>query len=151
MDAHATIIRFCNYQERSHQEVRDKLYSLGLHRDEVEASISELIEQNLLNEERFALAYARGKFRIKHWGKVKIIQGLKRHRISQYLIQKAMSEIDPSSYFETAYQLAEKKWKNLGEKGNAKIRQMKLRNYLLQKGFESSIIAELMTDLLSRE
>ena len=84
---------YCAYQERSQQEVRDKLYGYGLHHDEVEENLSELITQGYLNEERFAKAYAGGKFRIKGWGKRKILQGLKQHRISEYCIMKGF-EID---------------------------------------------------------
>ncbi len=63
---------YCAYQERCQQEVRDKLYSWGLHEVQVENVIAELIASNFINEERFAKAYAGGKFRIKKWGRVKI-------------------------------------------------------------------------------
>jgi regulatory protein len=151
MDARTAIIRFCNFQERSQQEVRDKLYALGQYPAEVERQIAELIESGLLNEERFAKAYARGKFRLKRWGKVKIIQGLKRHRIAPYLIQKALKEIDPSEYFATALRLGEAKWQLLRTEKSEAIRKLKLRNYLLQKGYESSVIAELLTTILASE
>lgn len=74
---------FCAYQERAQQELRDKLYEWGLHADEVEEIISELIVDNFLNEERFAIAYVSGKFRMKGWGKIKIKQGLKYKNVSE--------------------------------------------------------------------
>src|SRR6476619_3411710 len=85
---------YCGYQERSHIEAREKLYSFGLYKQEVEECISRLIEEDYLNEERFAIAYARGKFRMKGWGKNKIIQSLKEKRVSGYCINKALKEID---------------------------------------------------------
>ncbi len=66
------IRHYCAYQERAQQEVRDKLYELGMTMDEVEEIMSDLIAENFLNEERFALQFAGGHFRIKGWGKVKI-------------------------------------------------------------------------------
>lgn len=151
MDTRLAITRFCNYQERSQQEVRDKLYSLGLHPSQVEQVIAELIESGLLNEERFAKAYARGKFRLKHWGKIKIIQGLKRHRISAYLIQKATKEIDASEYFATALLLGEAKWQKLTKERSEAVRKQKVRNFLLQKGYEWSVIAEVLSTIVAAE
>src|SRR5258708_2225078 len=88
-------MKYCAYQERSQQEVRDKLYSFGLHQKEVEEIISRLITDSYLKEERFAIAYATGKFRIKKWGVVKIRQGLKEKRVSDPLIRIALDQIDP--------------------------------------------------------
>src|SRR5690606_11761691 len=113
MDIRTAIYRYCNYQERSHQEVKDKLYELGAYTSEVNALMAELIEADLLNEERFGRAFVRGRFRLKHWGRVKIIQHLKQPRISEYLQKKALKEIDPSEYFGTAARLATRKWESL--------------------------------------
>jgi regulatory protein len=151
MDLRTAIYRYCNYQERSHQEVRDKLYGLGANTEEVNNLIAELIEENLLNEERFARALVRGKFNQKHWGRVKIIQQLKQQRISPYLIKKALLEIEPNAYFETASRLAEKKWAGLQAERNSFQKQGKVYRYLLQKGYESSIINEVISALLSME
>src|SRR4249919_2672470 len=85
---------YCAYQERCHSEVRDKLYSFGLHRNEVEPLLTQLIEENFLNEERFAIAYAGGKFRIKNWGKEKIKYALKQNKVSEYCIHKALAAIN---------------------------------------------------------
>jgi regulatory protein len=91
---------YCAYQERAQQEVRDKLYEWGLHQTDVEHIISTLIEENFLNEERFAKAYALGKFRMKGWGKIKIKQHLKGKRVSDPLVRIALREIGPDEYEE---------------------------------------------------
>ena len=83
---------FCAYQERSQHEIRNKLYEWGLHQNDVETIISELIEANFLNEERFAIAYSLGKFRIKGWGKIKIKHGLKLKRVPEKLIHKSLQK-----------------------------------------------------------
>src|SRR5690606_39071532 len=100
---------YCAYQERSQQEVRDKLYTLGLHRNDVEEVISELIQTNFLNEERFAIAYTQGKFRMKNWGRLKIKQGLKLKRVSEKLITKALKQLDGDEYYITLTKVLEKK------------------------------------------
>ena len=90
--------KYCAYQERSHSEVRTKLLSLGVYGDTLEEVILELVQEDYLNEERFARAYARGKHRIKKWGRNKITQGLKMKRVSDYCIKQAMTEIDQELY-----------------------------------------------------
>ena len=109
-DIRNAIIKYCDYQERCHQEVRNKLYELGAYTSEVEQHIALLIEENLLNEERYACAVARGRFRLKKWGRVKIVQYLKLHKISAYCIKKALKEIDGDEYEKTLNKLAERKW-----------------------------------------
>ncbi|OEK02854.1 RecX family transcriptional regulator [Roseivirga sp. 4D4] len=141
---------YCAYQERSQQEVRDKLYSYGLHHDEVEETISELITDGYINEERFAKAYAGGKFRIKGWGRRKIIQGLKQHRISEYCIKKGMLEIDPDDYFETLIKHLEKK-KPLIKSDSMYILKGKLTQHVMAKGFEMDLIQEAIKHVLSKE
>lgn len=151
MDLKTAIYRYCNYQERSHQEVKDKLYDLGAHTNEVNQLISELIEAGLLNEERFAKAFVQGRFRIKHWGKIKIIQHLKQHRISDYLQKKALKEIDANEYFAVAKRLVERKWESLTSEKNLYNRQNKVFRYMLQKGYESSIVKEIIQAIIVSE
>ena len=134
------IKQFCAYQERCHAEVRDKLYSFGLHKNEVEEIISTLITENYLNEERFAIHFAGGKFRMKQWGKIKIKQALKYKQVSDYCIRKALKEIDGSDYEKTFKKLAEQKLKTLKSEKNIFIKKRKLQDFLLQKGFESEIV-----------
>src|SRR5690606_29368486 len=85
---------YCGYQERCHQEVKEKLYSFCLRKDEVEELLRTLIQENYLNEERFAIQFAGGKFRIKQWGKVKIQHALKQKQVSEYCIRKALASLD---------------------------------------------------------
>lgn len=148
MEVFSTISRYCLYQERSHKEVRNKLYELGCTTPEVEENISELIQKDMLNEERYARAIARGKFRMKQWGKRKIIEQLKFQQVSEYCIKKGLSEIDESEYFDTAKKLAEKK---LGEVKGGKeyIRKQKVYRYLTQKGYESHIINSALNEILN--
>lgn len=148
MDAKTAIYKFCNYQERSQQEVRDKLYELGAYSVDVNNLIAELIQSGLVNEERFAKAFVRGKFRMKQWGRVRILYQLKNHRISEYLQRKALKEIDPNEYFATALKLAERKLETLLSEKNDFIRRSKIFRYLQQKGYESSIISEILNIVL---
>lgn len=130
------IKQYCVFQERAHQEVRDKLYGYGLHKADVENLISRLIEDNYLNEERFAIQYAGGKFRLKHWGKIKITYELKAKGISEYVIKKALKNIPASDYEQTAEKLANQKFKTLKSEKNHLVRKRKMQDYLLQKGYE---------------
>lgn|SRR5690606_2606624 len=141
------IKQYCAYQERCHAEVRDKLYSFGLNKDETETLISLLITENYLNEERFAIHFAGGKFRMKHWGKNKIKQALKQKQVSEYCIKKALKEIDDVAYRKTFYKLADTKLKSLSGEKNIFIKKRKLQDHLLQKGFESSLISEVVNDI----
>ncbi len=143
MQAKAKAENFCAFQERAQQEVRDKLYGWGLHKNDVEATISQLIEDNFLNEERFARAYARGKFKMKGWGRIKIKQGLKIKQISAPLIRIAMEEIDSQEYFATLESLIHKKESLLREADDFK-RKHKLFQYAIGRGYESNLIAEVM-------
>ncbi|MES2826660.1 MAG: regulatory protein RecX [Bacteroidota bacterium] len=134
---------YCAYQERSQQEVRNKLYDWGLWPNEVEQVISELIENNFLNEERFARAYVSGKFKIKRWGKIKIKQGLKLKQITDKMIAAALKTIDYDDYLAAILQTAEKKLPLIKEKEPYK-RKYKLITYLLSKGFENDLIIEVL-------
>jgi regulatory protein len=138
------IKQYCAYQERCHSEVRDKLYSFGLHQDEIEEIIYTLITENYLNEERFAILYAGSKFRLKQWGKIKIKQSLKLKQISDYCIKKALKEIDDKDYKKAFQKLAEQKLKTLKVEKNVFIKKRKLQDFLLHKGFENELIREAL-------
>ena len=140
------IKQYCAYQERSHSEVKDKLYGFGLIKNDIEDIISKLIEENYLNEERFAIQFAGGKFRIKHWGKVKIKYELKKKQVSDYCIKKALAEIDNSEYKKTLYKLADIKLKSLKSEKNIFIKKRKLQDHLLMKGFELNLVKEIVND-----
>lgn len=135
--------RYCAYQERSHQQVRDKLYDAGLHGEDVEEIISALILENFLNEERFARSYARGKFRMNGWGRLKIVQGLKQHRVHPNGIRAAMTEIDDAEYTETLNKLIETKKRTLREK-NPLRKKAALMRFAAQRGFESDLVREIL-------
>lgn len=139
--------QFCAYQERCHSEVKDKLFSLGMNNKEVDELLSELISANYLNEERFAIQFAGGKFRIKQWGRVKIKYALKQKQVSEYCIKKALKEIDENEYTRTAQKLFEQKLKMLKTEKNIFIKKRKLQDHLLQKGFETSMISKLINSL----
>ena len=134
---------FCAYQERSQQEVRDKLYDWGLWPDAVEQVISQLIEGNFLNEDRFAKAYTKGKFSQKGWGRIKIKQGLKLKNVSPVLIKKALLTIDANDYMSALTRIIEKKEATLTEKDPYK-RRYKLLQYALSRGFEPELTAEVL-------
>ncbi|MFA7446032.1 MAG: RecX family transcriptional regulator [Flavobacteriaceae bacterium] len=131
--------RFCAYQERCHKEVAQKLYELGASPQESDEILSHLIQNNFLNEERFARSFARGKHRIKKYGKVRIISELKFRNISKYNIDKALQEISDEEYEATFAELSEKTWASLTEKNKLK-KKKKFCDFLLRKGYESDKI-----------
>ncbi len=136
---------FCAYQERSQQEVRDKLYTYGLYPDEVEEVLSRLIVDGFLNEERFAIAYAGGKFRVKAWGRKKIIQGLKQHKVSAYCTQKGLDSIDEQEYRDKLCALVQKKIPPSIPKDTYKL-QHKIARYLFGKGYEQELIWQCLRE-----
>jgi regulatory protein len=133
---------YCGYQERSHAEARDKLYSFGLFKQEVEELVARLIEEDYLNEERFAIAFAGGKFRIKKWGKIKITHALKEKRVGDYCVKKAIELIDEKEYEDTLQELMISKWESLNSETNIFSKTKKTHDYLLQKGFEIDMISQ---------
>jgi len=140
------IRHYCAYQERAQQEVRDKLYELGMTKDEVEEIMSDLIAENFLNEERFAVQFAGGHFRIKGWGKVKIQHALQQKRVSSYNIKIGLKAIDGDAYLKTLEQLATKKWNSLkGERGLN--RMAKTYAFLQQRGFEPILYQPIVQQL----
>ena len=135
--------QYCAYQERSHAEVVQKLWDLGVHKAEHDAIIAALIEDDYLNEERFAMQFAGGKFRMKDWGRKKIYYALKEKKVSTYCINKALQAIPEEDYLKTLHQLAEKKHKSL--KGEQYlVRQKKTMDYLLQKGYEPELVTKTL-------
>jgi len=132
---------YCAYQERCHAEVKEKLYSFGLRKQMVEESIAQLIEEDYLNEERFAIQFAGGKFRMKQWGRVKIKHALLQKQVSTYCINKAMKELNAEDYDKTLHKLARQKWDTVtGEGVNGFVKMAKTTDYLLQKGFEPELV-----------
>jgi len=136
---------YCGYQDRSHSEVKEKLYSLGVWKKDHDEIMAALIEENYLNEERFALAFARGKFRMKQWGRVKIKYELKQRQVSEYSIKKALKQIDEEEYMTSLKKLAEDRYASL--KGEQYlVRKKKTIDYLMQKGYETGLIQIAMNE-----
>lgn len=133
---------FCNYQERCQSEVKEKLYSFGLNTDEVNELLAHVVKTGIVNEERFAMLYAGGKFRQKHWGKTKIKRELKSRHISDYCIKKALDSIDPDEYLIILEKEADKYYLKLKDKFNY-IRIQKTMRYLNGKGFEFDLIRDV--------
>ena len=140
-DAKKKLEHYCAYQERCHDEVIQKLRNMVLNSDEIDEVVVHLIENNFLNEERFACSFARGKFRIKKWGKIRIVNELKFRTISQYTINQALKEIDEEEYLTTFHSLSELTWNTITGKNKLKKRK-KFCDYLLRKGWESNMIYE---------
>lgn len=141
--AYSPIKLFCSYRERCHFEVKERLFGMGLAKKEVETLTSRLIEDGFLNEERFAIMFAGGHFRQKKWGKQKIIQALRMKKVGEILIKKALKEIAEDDYKANIIKAAERKWNSLA-KEKPISRKAKTMAFLLQKGYEMSLVRETL-------
>ncbi len=148
-EAKGKLETYCAYQERSQWEVRRKLFEKGIQGDAAEELISGLISDGFLNEERFSRSFARGKFRLKKWGKNRIIRELKMREISPRCIQLGLSEIDPEEYYDVLLTETEKKWEKTKEPDEFK-KKYKIIHYLMSKGFEQDLIQEALETVKSR-
>ena len=146
-EARLAIQKYCAYQERCHQEVKRKLYDYGLKTFEIDELIADLIQSNYLNEERFARSFARGKSKVKKWGRNKILSELRLRKISDYCIRKAMTEIDDDLYSETLRALIEKKNREYKSKNEFEQRA-KIARFLMGKGYESDLVWEAVKELV---
>jgi regulatory protein len=149
-EARGKLETFCSYQERCAWELRRKLFEKGISGPAAEKILAELEASGFVDDERFARSYARGKFRIKKWGRVRIRQELKLREISASTIQKGLSEIDGEEYFATLEREAEKKWEKTKETDAYKKRYL-VTKYLMSKGFEQDLIQEALSTLISKE
>jgi len=148
--AREKIQAYCAYQERCHLEVEKKLKSWGLIPEAIDMLVGELMQHNFLNEERYARSFARGKFRIKKWGRIKIKLELKKRSIYAKCIEFAMQEIDPDAYYETLKELLQKK-STLEKELHPYKRKVKLTRYLVSRGFEYDLIRLAMDDQQSSD
>lgn len=137
---------FCAYQERYHKEVIDKLQKMRMIPIAIDEIVVHLIQNNFLNEERFAKSFARGKFRYKKWGRIRIQRELKHRGLSAYIIQSALKEIDNEEYISVFEALAEKKQTEIKEKNTYKAKR-KLADYLLYRGWESDLVYDKINEL----
>jgi regulatory protein len=138
---------YCAYQERCHKEVKEKLSSYGVYNQDADVCVSTLIEENYLNEERFAIAYAGGKYRIKKWGRTKIKYSLKQKQVSEYCIKKALVQIDDTIYMQNLNDLFEKKLNSLKSEKNIFVKKKKIREHLQLQGFEMELIIEKLKEI----
>lgn len=142
-EAKLKIAAYCAYQDRCQKEVRTKLYEKGIFDEQAEELISEMISNDFLNEERFAQSFTRGRYRLKKWGRNKILQALKFKGVSPNCIKSGMKEIDPEEYFNILCLVAEKKWALTKETDPFK-KKYKVQQYLMSRGFEMDLILEAM-------
>ncbi len=140
------IEHFCAYQERCHDEVVQKLRTMKMDSNEIDEILAHLIQENYLNESRFACSFARGKHRIKFWGKVRIVNELKFRNISTYNINLALKEITAEEYNTNFNALAERNWHSMKESNTLKKRK-KYCDFLLRKGYESNLVYEKVKEL----
>jgi regulatory protein len=145
-EAVSRIYRYCAYQERSHREVKNKLFEFGLRADEVDELLTRMITEGFLNEERFAKTFAGGKFRIKKWGRIKITHELEAQGLTKKCIQRGLNEIDPSDYHKTLKDLLRKKIAQTEEANLFKMRD-KVSRYAISKGYEPDMVWEMLKDL----
>lgn len=137
---------YCAYQDRCHEEVLQKLKSLRMIPQAIDAIMGHLIEHSFLNEERYACSFARGKWRIKQWGKRRIVQELKLRGISRYNIERALKEINDDDYIEQFNLLADSSWGKIKETSLLK-KKKKLTDFLLRKGYENNLIFDKLQEL----
>jgi len=149
-EAYIKASRYCAFQERSHFEVRNKLYTYGLHRNDVEEIITRLITDGFLNEERFAKAFAGGKFRMKKWGKNKIAHELEFHKITPRCIQKGLGEIDDGDYKKTLKILLKAKLSQSTE-SNIYRKRDKVGRYAIGKGYEPELVWSLLLEMTGQK
>jgi regulatory protein len=149
-EARQRMYRYCAYQERAHSEVKTKLYEFGLHRDEVDDILAHLIAEGFLNEERFAKAYAGGKFRLQQWGRYKIIHALESKGLTPKCIQLGLKEINEEDYYATLNALIQKKNTQLSDEENLFAKRDKIAKYLIQKGFEPELTWTLIKQHITK-
>jgi regulatory protein len=145
-DAKQKIYKYCAYQERTHAEVRNKLFEYGLASDDVDVVITQLIGEGFLNEERFAKSFAGGKFRIKGWGRIKITHELEGRGLTKNCIQLGLKEIDENEYERTLQATLKKKAESTNQP-DAYRRRDKVAKYAIQKGFEPDLVWRLIKQM----
>jgi regulatory protein len=149
VEAWAKIQHYCAYQERSHREVKEKLYTYGLYKNEVEELLARCISEGFLNEERFARSFAGGKFRVKKWGRLKIENELKQHGLSKNCIARGLKELNPDDYTKTLRTLLAKKIAASQAPDNYSLKN-KVARFAIGKGYESELVWSLLEELIKK-
>ena len=142
-EAYTNIKKYCAYQERCHSEVRSKLLEHGIYGYLLEELIAKLITENFLNEERFAIQFAGGKFRMKQWGKVKITHELRLRKVSEYCIKSALAEIDSDHYLQSLSRILDYKKTTLQGLSDTKM-NARLTEFALSKGYSYEDIRKVL-------
>jgi regulatory protein len=142
--------RYCAYQDRCHKEIETKLREFILIEEAKNQIILHLLEHDFLNEERFSKSFARGRFRIKNWGKQRIIRELKFREISDYNIKTALKEIDEDDYLTTIDEITTKRNSIINESDFYK-RKKKLTDFLIRKGYEYDLIFLTVKNVLEKK
>lgn len=146
-EAKIKLYRYCAYQERCHQEVEEKLRELGVRGDAADEVIHHLISEGFLNEERFAKNFASGKFRLKHWGRLKIVRELEQRNVSSHCIRAGLREIEDETYAVALSELLKKK-ADITEAENVFTLRDKVSRFAIQKGFEPELVWTLLKQLI---
>lgn len=141
--------RYCDYQDRCHQDVRSKLIRLQVYGDELEQVMAILIEEDLLNEERFARSFTRGRYRIKSWGRHRITRELKQRQISDYCIRKSMDEIDEEEYRKNLVLVLQRRANHLVAEWPQGKKEEDLREHAMRKGYELPLIIDVIREVLN--
>ena len=147
--AREKIRRYCAFQERSHQEVRNKLYEYGIYRSDIDEILADLITEGYLNEERFSKAFAGGKFRMKKWGRIKISHALESKGVSPNCIRIGLKEIDENSYLNTLRELIQEKSRQVDEE-NIFVLRDRISKYAIQKGYEPEMVWKEINQLFPK-
>lgn len=136
---------YCRYQQRCQSEIKEKLFELGVNKKDHDEIMSELIKENSVNDERFALAFASGRFKLKQWGRKKIQQGLKEKRVSDEIAQRALDQINKKEYGAILNKLARERYAALKHEQHF-VRKKKTMDYLMQKGYEIDLVKDAVNN-----
>lgn len=147
-EATSRMERYCIYQERCHKEVGQKLKEMKMVPSDIDQIISNLIQEDFLNETRFAQTFVKGKFNQKKWGFYRIKRELSFRNISDYNIELALKEVSKTDYISTFHDLAEKRFAQLSNEKDLQKKRKKLTDYLLYRGWESNLVYEKVRDLI---
>lgn len=135
-------MRLCSGRELCIRDIREKADSWGVSNTDAEKLVSVLLREKFIDEDRYAAAYARDKFRYNHWGKIKISAGLKMKGIPADVVKKSLDQIDPVEYRETLEKIISAQSRRIRAKSDYE-RKAKLMRFGLSRGFESWLLYEV--------
>jgi len=138
---------YCRYQQRCQSELKEKLFELGINKKDHDELLAELIRENCVSDEKFAVAFVSGRFKMKQWGRRKIQKGLKEKRVSEEIAQRALQQINKKEYTAILNKLAKERYAFLKNEQYL-VRKKKTMNYLIQKGYEVDLIKDAIKNFL---